>query len=253
MKVIKLAYSAFNYGLFLAVFSYFVVFVAGDALADCLPLMQPLKTVDSGWVALSIPGLPAVASNIVLLLMFALQHSLMARQSFKRLIDRFIPKEMERSTYVLATCAVLMWMYIAWQPIPGLVWQIEGFAVHLMAALFLMGAALVLWSTFMISHWQLFGLSQAWQAFCGREPAEPAFSKPAMYKYTRHPLYLGLLLVLWATPQMTIGHIVMSVVWTIYIFIGIGYEEKDLLKQFGDEYRQYMESVPQLFPFLRKG
>ncbi|QSP94891.1 isoprenylcysteine carboxylmethyltransferase family protein [Marinobacter salinisoli] len=252
MKLFKLSYSLVSYLLFLGVFTYFIVFMAGDALAILVPGLAGLKSVDSGIVALVIPGLPAGLSNVVLLLVFSLQHSIMARLGFKRLITRLVPESAERSTYVLATCLVLAWLYLAWQPMPTVVWQVEGGVVYPIFLLFLMGAGLVLWSTFMISHWQLFGLAQAWQEFRGIEPQGQPFIEPAAYKYTRHPLYLGLLIVLWATPSMTVGHMLIASLLSIYIFIGIGYEERDLLRQFGQEYRDYMDRVPQLLPFGRK-
>jgi len=252
MKYLKLSYSVISYVIFLAVFNYFIVFLGGDALATCIPLLESYKTVDNVTGMLSIPGISAGLGNFVLLLAFSLQHSIMARLGFKKLLTRYLPKSAERSTYVLTTCAVLAWMYIAWQPMPEVVWQVEGAFVHVIGVLFLLGAGIVLWSTFMISHWELFGLAQAWHGFKGTEPNEKGFTEPAMYKYIRHPLYLGMLLVLWATPHMTVGHMLLAAVWSIYIFIGIGYEERDLLRQFGDQYRDYMDRVPQLLPFGRR-
>ena len=252
MRFIKLFYSVITYVIFLAVFNYFIVFLGGDALTTCLPLLDSFKTVDNGMAVFSIAALPAGLSNVFLLLVFALQHSIMARLGFKKLLTRYLPKSAERSTYVLTTCAVLAWMYIAWQPLPEVVWEVKGAFIHLIGALFLLGAGIVLWSTFMISHWELFGLSQAWHGFRGTQPKENEFTEPAMYKYIRHPLYFGLFLVLWATPTMTVGHMLLAAVWSIYIFIGIGYEERDLLRQFGDQYRDYMDRVPQLLLFGRR-
>ncbi len=252
MKYLKLFYSLMSYVIFLAVFNYFIVFLGGDALATCIPFFESYKTVDNMVGMFSIPEISAGLSNFVLLLAFSLQHSIMARLGFKKLLTRYLPKSAERSTYVLTTCAVLAWLYIAWQPMPAVVWHMEGVFVYGMGALFLLGAGIVLWSTFMISHWELFGLAQAWHGFRGSAPKENGFTEPAMYKYIRHPLYLGLLFVLWATPYMTVGHLLLAAVWSIYIFIGIGYEERDLLRQFGDQYRDYMDRVPQLLPFGRR-
>lgn len=252
MKLIKLAYSAIVYVFFLGVFNYFIIFLAGDALAQCFSIFAGLKSVDSGSVWLAIPGLPAVLSNFVILLVFSLQHTIMARLGFKQLLTRLLPQSAERSTYVLSTCLILLWLYFAWQPMPAMIWQVEGIFVHVIAAVFLLGAGLVLWSTFMISHWELFGLAQAWHAFRGVQPEEKGLTQPALYQYVRHPLYLGLFIVLWATPQMTLGHLVMAVVWSVYIFIGISFEERDLIRQFGRDYQEYMQRVPKLLPWRPK-
>ncbi len=252
MKLIKLSYSLIVYVFFLAVFNYFIVFLAGDALAKCFPIFASLKSVDSGPVWLSVAALPAWLGNLLLLLVFSLQHSIMARLGFKQLLTRLLPQSAERSTYVLCTCLILLWLYLAWQPMPAMVWQVEGVLVHVIASVFLLGAGLVLWSTFMISHWELFGLSQAWHDFRGVQPEPKGLTQPALYKYTRHPLYLGLFIVLWATPEMTLGHLFMAVVWSVYILIGISFEERDLLRQFGRDYREYMQRVPKLLPLGRR-
>jgi len=120
-----------------------------------------------------------------------------------------------------------------------------------LSLLFLLGAALVLWATFMINHWELFGLAQAWRNFRRREASKPDFKEPALYKFSRHPLYLGIIIVFWATPVMTTGHLLFASIWTAYVFIGIGYEEKDMIDRFGNSYIDYMKRVPQLFPFGR--
>ena len=253
MNALVMAYSAVVYLAFLAIFNYLVLFVGGDFLSAWVPPLAELKTVDSGLVALAIPGAPVWLSNLVLLLAFALQHSVMARLGFKKLITRLLPESAERSTYVLMTCLALGWMFIAWQPMTGVVWQIEGAAALLIQLLFLAGAGLVLWATFMISHTHLFGLAQAWQAFRGQSVDEAdELIEPAMYKYSRHPMYLGILMVLWCTPTMSTGHLLMAAVWSVYVFIGIGYEERDLLDKFGDQYADYMRRVPQLLPLGRK-
>lgn len=131
---------------------------------------------------------------------------------------------------------------------PTTVWSIDGNMSLLLQLAFVLGGGLVLWSTFMISHWQLFGLSQAWQQFIGKAPSEDKFVVPSMYKFSRHPMYLGVLIVLWATPTMTMGHFLMASIWSIYVFIGIGYEERDMLARFGKQYQDYMQRVPQILP-----
>ena len=248
MKYLKFAYSLSVYMVFLGIFTYLVLFMGAKPLSEFIPLLGSLKSVDEGPVLLSLSFLPAVINNVLLLLAFAIQHSVMARKEFKALVTRVVPEDLERSTYVLMTCLVLHWIYLAWIPMPALVWQAEGLASHLLLGVFLCGAALVLWSTFMISHWQLFGLAQAWHGLRGSQVPEEAFSEPALYKYSRHPMYLGILMVLWAAPVMSAGHLLLAGIWSIYVFLGIGYEERDLLEQFGDSYREYMSRVPQLLP-----
>ena len=252
MKTFKLAYSLAVYGAFLGIFTYLVLFIGGGPLSQYVPGLGALKSVDGGPVVFSLPGVPIVVNNILLLLAFAIQHSVMARREFKALIGRCVPDDMERSTYVLMTCLVLLWIYLAWIPMPAVIWQANGVASHVLLALFLAGATLVLWSTFMISHWQLFGLSQAWHGFRGTKPTPEAFGEPSLYRYSRHPMYLGILVVLWATPVMTAGHLLLAAIWSVYVFLGIGYEERDLLEQFGDSYRDYMSRVPQLLPVGRR-
>ena len=248
MKYLKFSYSLFVYLAFLGIFTYLVLFMGAEPLSDFIPALGALKSVDEGRVLLSLGFLPDVINNLILLFAFAIQHSVMARKEFKALITRFVPEDLERSTYVLMTCLVLHWIYLAWIPMPAVVWQAQGLASYLLLGVFLAGAGLVLWSTFMISHWQLFGLAQAWHGLRGTQLPEAAFTEPALYKYSRHPMYLGILMVLWATPVMTAGHLLLAAIWSIYIFLGIGYEERDLLEQFGERYREYMARVPQLLP-----
>ncbi|GHF24786.1 membrane protein [Kordiimonas sediminis] len=229
---------------------YLVLFIGGSFLAEWIPLLSQLKTIDSGGHSLAFSSLNPAISNILLLVTFGLQHSIMARPGFKEKLTKFIPASSERSIFVLITCLLLIWLYVAWQPMPHVIWDAENLALKLgLTALFLMGAGIVLWSTFMINHWELFGLSQAIRAYRGLPAAPAKLVEPALYKVSRHPLYLGILLVMWATPFMTTGHLILSAVWTAYLFIGIGYEERDLLAHFGDAYRDYMKRVPQLLPF----
>ncbi|KAA1194348.1 isoprenylcysteine carboxylmethyltransferase family protein [Pseudohalioglobus sediminis] len=252
MKYVKFGYSLGVYSAFLGIFTYLVLFIGAGPLAEFLPALAALKSVDSGPAILSLPLVPAVVNNIVLLLAFAIQHSVMARKEFKALIAGLVPDDMERSTYVLMTCLVLLWIYLAWMPMPTLVWEAYGTISHVLLVVFLAGAGLVLWSTFMISHWQLFGLSQAWHSLMGTQPPQEEFTEPALYKYSRHPMYLGVLMVLWATPVMSVGHLLMAAIWSVYVFVGIGYEERDLLERFGDRYSDYMARVPQLLPLGRR-
>lgn len=252
MPVVILMFSLLSYGLFFGVFVYLVLFVGGGFLAGWVPLLEGIKTVDSGGHAFAVSGLSAAVSNIVILLAFGFQHSVMARKPFKNALTKVVPEAAERSVYVLATSIILLWMFMAWQPMASEVWQVDGTAGTVLTILFLSGASLVLWSTFMINHWELFGLAQAWRNLRGNDTPEPELTTPALYKVSRHPLYLGMVTMFWATPFMTTGHLLFAGVWTAYVFIGIGYEERDLVDTFGDRYRDYMARVPQLLPIGRR-
>lgn len=191
--------------------------------------------------------------NIFLLALFGVQHTVMARQGFKKALLRVIPESAERSTYVLATTIILVFIYMYWQPMPQEVWSVQlPFWSSLLTVLFLLGFGLVLLSTFLINHFELFGLMQVWYRFKGRDMPEPTFRKPMLYKWMRHPLYLGWITFFWATPTMTVGHLLFAAIWTIYIFIALGYEERDLLNVFGDKYRDYMSRVPMILPIGRR-
>lgn len=248
MKTLQLAISAAIYLLFWCVFTYLLVFLGGSFFSYYLPLPEIIKTVGSGPVLGNIPLLPAVIANALLIVAFGVQHSVMARSGFKKLILKWIPSSLERSVFMLATCLVLIWFYLAWQPIDIMVWQATGTASVVLQLCFFAGAGLVLWSTFMISHTQLFGIAQAWYAYKGKPMAEDDFKTPSLYKVSRHPMYLGMLIVFWSTPEMTVGHLVAASLFSIYVFIGIGYEERDLLARFGKAYADYMERVQQLLP-----
>lgn len=248
MKTLQLAISAAIYLLFWCVFTYLLVFLGGPFFSYYLPLPEIVKTVGSGPIIGDIPLLPAVIGNALLIVAFAVQHSVMARPAFKNIILKFIPSALERSVFVLATCVVLVWFYVAWQPINIMVWQATGTASVVLQASFLLGAGLVLWSTFMISHAQLFGIAQAWYAYKEKPLPSDSFIVPSLYKFSRHPMYLGVLIVFWSTPEMSVGHMVAASLFSIYVFIGIGYEERDLLARFGRAYSNYMEQVPQLLP-----
>lgn len=252
MKLLKLAYSVLTYLFFLSVFNYLLIFLGGDFLKEWLPLLSNLKTIDSGTAHLALPGLPSWLGNIVLLIMFSVHHSVMARSGVKEVLTKLIPRSSERSTFVLLTCLILSWMYLAWQPQTTQIWTAEGNVTKtLITLLFVTGGGLVLWSTFMISHWRLFGLAQAWQDFRGHIETPDTFSTPALYKYSRHPMYVGILIVLWATPTMNLGHLVLASVWSIYVCVGIYFEEKDLVRQFGTQYLEYQRNVSKLLPFKR--
>lgn len=196
----------------------------------------------------------AVCVDLLLLGLFGLQHSVMARRSFKRAWTRIVPSAVERSTFVLATSLALALLFWQWRPIPApIFWQVEWpVAVHLLMATFWLGWALVLLSTFLINHFELFGLQQVFARLVGRQMPAPQFRTPLLYRYVRHPLYLGLLLSFWSVPVMSAGHLLFSAGASAYILIGVAFEERDLLAQFGERYRRYREEVGMVLPRARR-
>lgn len=240
MRALFLGFALIAYSIFFATFLYLVGFVGNLAV---LP-----TTVDKGLTG-SVGS--AVITDVVLIALFGLQHSVMARQGFKRAWTRIIPWPIERSVYVLFASAALIIMFSLWRPIEGVVWDVANPMVRtLLWALFLGGWGIVLLSTFLINHFELFGLQQAWLHLRGREPARPVFHQPLLYKWVRHPLYLGFFMAFWATPHMSYSHLLLSVGVSIYMLIAIRYEERDLIDLFGDQYVQYRARVGMLIPGL---
>jgi protein-S-isoprenylcysteine O-methyltransferase Ste14 len=233
----SLLYGAAAYVAALAAQLYLVGFSA-DVLVP--------RSVDTGPAA---PAIEAVATDVLLLALFGLQHSAMARGAFKRRWTRVVPPALERSTYVLATCAALALMFRFWLPIDApVVWRVEQHAgAVLLWTVFGCGWALALASTFLIDHFELFGLRQAFAPVTGAAPPLK-FATPLLYRHVRHPLYAGLVLTLWAVPVMTAGRLLFALGLSAYILIGIAFEERDLLRQFGERYRVYRERVGMLVP-----
>lgn len=208
------------------------------------------RSIDVGPTA---PLGTAIVIDVALLGLFALQHSVTARRPFKQWLTQFIPVAAERSTYVLASAAILGLLFWQWVPIPDAVWTIQNrILASALTALSFVGWAIVLISTFLINHWDLFGLRQVFANWQGKVPAPPEFVTPHLYKFVRHPIYLGFLLAFWATPAMTVGHLLFAAATTGYILIGIWLEERDLVTAFGDAYRRYSRQVPMLLPWPKK-
>ncbi|MBS0550509.1 MAG: isoprenylcysteine carboxylmethyltransferase family protein [Proteobacteria bacterium] len=239
-RTLALLYGLASYAFFLVTFLYAVGFVEG--------LVVP-KTIDSGPVA---PFGEALLVNLALLAVFAVQHSLMARPAFKAWWTQFVPKSIERSTYVLFATASLALICWQWQPMPTVLWRAGSpLVADIMIGLSMFGWLVVLTSTYLINHFELFGLQQVMHNMTGREAAPAIFRTPFFYKFVRHPIYLGFIIAFWATPSMTVGHLLFAAGTTGYIVIGILLEEHDLVALFGDDYRRYRARVGMLFPWRK--
>ena len=238
-KYLQFVFGIVAYGVFLGVFLYLIAFV-GD-----LPVP---RTVDSGPAVAPLAALP-VAVNVGLIALFGLQHSVMARPGFKAWLARSVPAPLERSLYVMAANVVLILLFLLWRPIPDLVWDVRGeWPRALLWAGFGAGWAIVFISTWLLNHFELFGLQQHWLNLRGREAATPALREPLFYKWVRHPLYAGFILAFWSIPTMTAGHLLLALGLTAYILIAIRYEERDLTAMIGPPYEDYRRRVGMLLP-----
>ncbi|KAA1251819.1 isoprenylcysteine carboxylmethyltransferase family protein [Mycobacterium simiae] len=242
-RLLTIAYGATCYLIFLAAFLYAIGFVGN--------LVVP-RSIDNG-VAASTGQ--AVVVNVVLLALFAVQHSVMARPAFKRRWTRFVPTTVERSTYVLASSLVLFILFWQWRTMPAVVWNVTWPPGRIgLQVLFWLGWATVLASTFMINHFDLFGLRHVYLAWHAKPYTHIAFRAPLLYRVVRHPLMLGFIIAFWAAPRMTAGHLLFALATTGYILIALQLEEHDLIAALGDQYRQYRRQVPILIPgFQRHG
>jgi methanethiol S-methyltransferase len=237
MGLVAAVYGSFCYAVFLASFLYAIGFI-GDFIVP--------KTIDSTPSA-DMPA--ALAINVVLLGLFAVQHSVMARQGFKAVWTKIVPRVVERSTYVLISSLLLALICWKWQAIPTVIWDVSSPVFKtLLMALFALGWLILLFSTFIINHFDLFGLRQVYLRLRGLEYTPLNFSERALYRFVRHPLYLGFVIAFWSTPHMSLGHLVFSIATTGYIFVGIFLEERDLMKYHAVEYGAYRARVPMLFP-----
>jgi protein-S-isoprenylcysteine O-methyltransferase Ste14 len=238
-RILTLVYGVVSYAAFFLTFLYAIGFLGNIGVP---------KALDSGPVG-SWPS--ALAINLGLLSLFAIQHSVMARQGFKRMITRVIPPAAERSTYVLFSSLLLMLLFWQWRPLGGVIWDVQSPVGRiLLYAGFAFGWALVLVSTFVINHFDLFGLRQSWKAFRGQPQSELRFVTPILYRVVRHPLYLGWLFAFWSAPTMTATHLLFAVVTTAYILVAIQLEERDLMTAH-PEYADYRQQVPMLIPGMR--
>ena len=241
-RLLALLYGAISYTIFLFTFLYAIAFVAGLGVP---------KHIDNG---IGEELATALSIDIALLGLFAVQHSLMARPAFKRWWTQFVPPPVERSTYVLFSSLALIVLFWQWRPLPQVIWNVEHEAARwALYGLSALGWLLVLTGTFLINHFDLFGLRQVWLYSRGRTAAAEPFVVRAYYRIVRHPLMLGFLIAFWATPTMTFGHLLFALATTGYILIAVKFlEERDLVAEFGDDYRDYQKRVPMLLPWPRR-
>ncbi len=235
-RILVLSYGVISYLLFFVVFNYTILFIGNIIVSPSLDSAGNSNLIE------------ALVINIGMLTAFALQHSIMARPAVKQLLTRVIPTHLERSTYVLASTMILGCIVCFWQPLGGIIWQItDPVGIAAIYTVFATGWAILFIATFQINHFDLFGLRQVWLNFRNKPYTHLPFSTPLLYRYVRHPLYVGMMLGLWAAPTMTVAHLLFAILSTGYIFVGVRFEEKDLAKAL-PEYKDYQSQVPMFIP-----
>jgi methanethiol S-methyltransferase len=237
-RLVILFYAIVSYAVFLVSSLYVVGFVGNYLVPKSIDIGGPTNLSE------------AIVVDLLLLGVFAMQHSIMARPAFKRWSAKIFPVACQRSTYALLSSLILLLLFWQWRPIPTPVWQIGGIAAWSLIGVYWLGWSIVFASTFMIDHFDLSGLRQAFFALRGAEVPGQSFKTPLLYKIVRHPLMLGFLLAFWATPEMTAGHLLFAIMTTAYILVGLQLEERDLIAEFGTTYQQYRQRVPMLLPRL---
>ena len=252
-RAVILLFGIIAYGIFLLTFLYLIAFVGNlqlTWLTEAFPLLAALvpHSIDAGRPTGGL--ITAMVINLVLILVFGMQHSFMARSGFKAWLKRHLPASAERSVFVLIASLALILLFWQWRPIAVPAWTAQSsWGQALGWIVFAAGFGLVLVSTFLINHFELFGLTQIWAQLRGRESRPPQFATPLFYRLVRHPLYLGFLLAFWATPAMTVGHLLFAIAMSGYILIAIRFEERDLVRFHGQLYERYRARVPMLIPF----
>lgn len=242
-RLIYLSFGIIAYVIFLGTFLYLIAFVGAFSFAP--------RTVDAGGESVRLTA--ALTIDLALIALFALQHSIMARPAFKAFWTRFVPSPIERSTYVLFSSAALIVLMALWRPISSVIWAMEQpILIGIMWTLFGLGWLIVLLSTFLISHFELFGLKQVWSNLRQAASVAPVFRQPFFYRVVRHPLYSGFFLAFWATPVMTTGHLVLALGLCVFMLIAIQLEERDLIGVFGEQYIVYRTKTGMLLPRIRR-
>jgi len=237
MRTLVMLYGVVSYFIFLAVFVYFVAFV-GDIFVPITISSEVSEYADN-----------ALMVNIGLMLMWGIQHSVMARGWFKEMIASMVPHQVERSTYVLVSAVVLAVLMYYWQPMEGIIWQVQNpVAINVLWGLFGFGWLLIFGATFLTDHFDLFGLRQTWLYFVKKTYTDVTFAENLVYRWIRHPMMLGLLIAFWALPTMTVGHLVFSIGMSVYVLVGIYFEEKGLVKALGQTYVDYQKRTAKIFP-----
>jgi protein-S-isoprenylcysteine O-methyltransferase Ste14 len=240
-KIGAVSYGAACYALFFASFLYLIGFLANFGVP---------KSIDSGTPG---PAGWALLVNSALIALFGIQHSVMARPGFKRVFTQIVPPSIERSTYVLASSVVLILLFWLWQPMPTAIFSLEGpVGIGIATAVYLLGYGILLYATFLIDHFDLFGLRQVFLRAMGRSYTEKRFATPSLYKRIRHPLYVGWITAFWATPSFTVGHLLFASTMTAYILLAIPLEERDLAAQLGAPYERWRAQTPAFIPRLRR-